>query len=434
MGCCSPFSAVTTRPTADPGRHVNFTTGMVLGVDDYHQEFVYHSARDKWIVRDFLGYGTLSGLAVTLEDGGAEGPRVRVTAGSAAAPSGQLICVGRDQCGWLNPWLARGETAEKLRLLLAPGATQAVLNLFLTLCYVDCAVADVPIPGEPCRSDENLMAPSRIADDYCLDFCLDPPLMAESAAIENLTAFFGTLNVNNANSSSMAAFAEAMRLAELQLRLAFGLTEAAAPAPVAGDLIAIPLHPSQRAHFGRAVKRLWVTRIRPFVMAQRCGGEAVTANECVLLGRLTVPVIKEGASWVVPSPPPGGQMLVELDESERPILLSVSASQTQGGLWMEADGRGQKVAFLMAAGPIPIGSGLVIVRSAAPITITVPTAPPTSTGNALTIKSAEAGTVTIGTPASTDIDGEATFELPGRGAVSLVSDGAGTWHVTGQVG
>src|ERR1043165_1827814 len=64
MGCCRPFSAVATTAAADPHRHVNFTAGMVLGVDDYRQEFAYHSARDKWIVRDFLGYGTLSGLAV----------------------------------------------------------------------------------------------------------------------------------------------------------------------------------------------------------------------------------------------------------------------------------------------------------------------------------------------------------------------------------
>src|SRR4028119_2475362 len=88
MACCSPFSATIAARAADPSRHVNFVTGMVLGVDDYGQEFAYHSARDKWIVREFLGYGTLSGLAVTAE-ADVDGPRVRVTAGPAAAPSGQ---------------------------------------------------------------------------------------------------------------------------------------------------------------------------------------------------------------------------------------------------------------------------------------------------------------------------------------------------------
>jgi hypothetical protein len=432
MGCCSPFSAVTTRPTADPSRHVNFTTGMVLGVDDYTQEFAYHSARDKWIVRDFLGYGTLSGLAVTLEDDGANGPRVRVTAGSAAVPSGQLICVGRDQCGSLNAWLAGTETAETLRQKLDVEATSATLNLFLTLCYVDCAVADVPIPGEPCRSDDNLMAPSRIADDYCIDFCFDPPPMAESTAIEIVTAFFGTLNVNNGASTSAAALAEAIRLAELQLRLAFGLTEAGAPAPAAGDLVPISLHPVHRTRLGRAVKRLWVTRIRPYVCAQRCGSAAVPANDCVLLGRLTVPVIKEGTNWVVQSPAEGEDMLVELDENERPLLLSVSASQSQGGLWMEGDGRIQKIAFLIADGAIAIASGLVIVRSATPVTVTLPAATPTTIGNALTVRAADAGVVTLARTGTNLIDGETTLALPVRGAASLVSDGGGNWHVTGQ--
>ena len=434
MGCCSPFSAVTIRPTADSGRHVNFTTGMVLGVDDYHQEFAYHSARDKWIVRDFLGYGTLSGLAVTLEDDGANGPRVRVTAGSAAAPSGQLICVGRDQCGSLNPWLARADIAEKIRLMLEPEATEATLNLFLTLCYVDCAVADVPIPGEPCRSDENLMAPSRIADDYCLDFCFDPPPMTEATAIETLTAFFETLSVLPANPNTPEDYTKAVRMAEAQLLLAFGLTDPEADPAPAADLGTILLHPTMRARFGLAVKRLWVTRIRPFVSAQRCGGEAVPANECVLLGRLTVPVIKEGTNWVVESPPEGEDMLVELDERDRPLLLSAGASQTQGGAWMASFGNAKKIAFITAAGTIGISSGLVIVRSAAPIEVKIPGSTPTTADHGLTIRSVDAGRITITTPASTKIDGADTLVLPVRGAVSMVSDGAGTWHVTGQVG
>src|SRR6185369_7931369 len=236
MGCCSSFTAAGVAAAADPTRHVNFTTGMVLGVDDYGQEFAYHSARDKWIVRDFLGYGTLSGLAVNVEDDGANGPRVRVTAGSAAAPSGQLICVGREQCGSINAWLARDEIVEKLTAITGGTATSATLNLFLTLCYLDCPVADVPIPGEPCRSDENLMAPSRIADDYCLEFRFEPPPMREAQALDTLTAFWATLDIAAGNPDTDNAFQTALRKSEIQLRLALGITDPAAPAPSSADL------------------------------------------------------------------------------------------------------------------------------------------------------------------------------------------------------
>ena len=430
MGCCSPFSAVTTGLTADPHRHVNFIKGMVLGVDDYSQEFAYHSGRDKWIVRDFLGYGTLSGLAVSLEDDGDNGPRVRVTAGSAAAPSGQLICVGRDQCGSLNPWLARPEIAEKLRPILGENATNGSLNLFLTLCYVDCAVAEVPIPGEPCRSDENLMAPSRIADDYCIDFCFDPPPMSEATAIATLTAFTETPSFLPTNPSSPTDYARAVHMAEVQLLAAFGLTDPAAEPPPA-DLGPILVHSTMRARFGFAVKRFWVTRIRPFVSAQRCFSEAVPANDCVLLGRLTVPVVRPGADWVVASPP----AKLELDESDRPLLISVCTAQTRAGASMANFEVGNKIAFMTGSGPAPIVSGLVVVRSADAATVGLPAPSAANLGSELTVKAADAGLVTLSAPqrGPSTIDGAKTFELPPRGAATLVSDGDQTWHVTGKV-
>ena len=191
MGCCSPFNAVTGSAVADLSRHVNYTNGMILGADDYTQEFVYHAARDQWITREALGYGTLCGLAVDVEADGDKGPRIRVSPGSAAAPSGQLICVGREQCGSLNPWLADPDIADQVREraagLTPPNAID--LTLYLTLCYRDCAVAPVPIPGEPCRSAEELMRPSRIADDYTLNFSFTPPPMAELEALALLDGF-----------------------------------------------------------------------------------------------------------------------------------------------------------------------------------------------------------------------------------------------------
>ena len=182
MGCCSPFNSVTGSASVDLSRHVNFTNGMVLGADDYTQEFAYHAARDRWIGREALGSGTLCGLAVEVEADGDNGPRIRVSPGSAIAPSGQLIGVGREQCGSLNTWLADKEIAAQVTAMAAglSPPTAIDLTLHLTLCYTDCAVAPVPVPGEPCRSAEELMRPSRIADDYILNFSFTPPPLAET--------------------------------------------------------------------------------------------------------------------------------------------------------------------------------------------------------------------------------------------------------------
>src|SRR3954449_10418625 len=101
------FSAVAALPQVGPidaTKHVNYTLGMVLGVDDFTQEFAYLSGRDRWILRDLIGYGTARGLKVSTELDVAKGPRVVVEPGVAVSPSGQLICVPTAQCAYLRDW------------------------------------------------------------------------------------------------------------------------------------------------------------------------------------------------------------------------------------------------------------------------------------------------------------------------------------------
>jgi hypothetical protein len=432
MGCCSPFSATTTAAAADPSRHVSFTSGMVLGVDDYVQEFAYHAARDKWIVRDFLGHGTLSGLAVGVEDDGANGPRVRVTPGAAAAPSGQLICVGREQCGSLNAWLGRDDIKEKVRRLADLGVDKdhVTLNLFLTLCYVDCAVAEVPIPGEPCRSDENLMAPSRIADDYCLSFEFEPPPMAEALAVPALDAFWTGIDVGGGNPNTAAAFATALKRAELQLLLAAGVYPPDAPAPSPADLAQIKLNNAAVPRFANALRRLWVTKVRPTVAAQRCSAASVPANDCVLLAILDVPAVKVATHWEVN----GAAAAIGLDETDRPILLSAQVAQSTFGADMSASAPDQNVAFVTTAGQtLDKATRIAVIRSDAAIDVSLPKASDAGLGKELTVKASGDGIVTVKATAPSKIDGAAQVVLAKRGALSLVSDGDKAWHVTGLV-
>ncbi|HEX5708009.1 MAG TPA: hypothetical protein VFX96_11975, partial [Pyrinomonadaceae bacterium] len=99
----------------DPTKHVNFSFGMVLGVDDLKQEFAYLAGRDQWLARDLLGYGTAVGLKVSTDyDGESQGVvEVEVEPGAALSPRGQLIRVATTQCADLNGWLAREDNRAR---------------------------------------------------------------------------------------------------------------------------------------------------------------------------------------------------------------------------------------------------------------------------------------------------------------------------------
>src|SRR5262245_44311449 len=98
---CFSNSTGASAAEPDPTKHVNYALGMVLGVDDFNQEFAYLSGRDQWMARDLIGYGTLRGLRVTTEID-AKGPRVVVDPGVAVSPRGQMICVPAAQCAYLD--------------------------------------------------------------------------------------------------------------------------------------------------------------------------------------------------------------------------------------------------------------------------------------------------------------------------------------------
>jgi len=248
-----------------------------------------------------------------------------------------------------------------------------------------------------------------------------------------LDAFWAGLDIGPANPNTAPAFATALARAELQLQLALGVYPADAPAPTAAELGQIHVSSDASDRFCTALKALWATKLRPLVAAQRCGGPAGTANDCVLLACLSVPVVRVGTHWEVAAPPVGQPTAVTLDQSDRPVLLSTAIMQSTFGAALADESSGQTIAFFSAAGNILPPTRIAIVRSDVAISVKVPGANAASIGKELTVKAGGAGVITLTTPASTTIDGANTRDLAVRGAVSMISDGAGTWHVTGLV-
>src|SRR5689334_1095097 len=126
MSSFAPATTKTTTARPDPTRHVNYTLGMVLGVDDFTQEFAYLSGRDQWLARDLIGYGTANGLEVEIQ-----GLEVIVHPGVALSPAGQLIRVPSTQCARLDQWAALDKNRQQL-------PQNGIASLYVVLCYREC--------------------------------------------------------------------------------------------------------------------------------------------------------------------------------------------------------------------------------------------------------------------------------------------------------
>lgn len=321
-----PASAVEAK-APDPTKHVNYTLGMVLGVDDFNQEFAWLSGRTRWLARDAIGYGTLCGLQVTT-DTAAKGPRIMVSSGTALTPRGQLVCVKPAQCAYLNDWLAANKAALP-GLLGSPLA--AKLPLYLTLCYRDCPTDPLPIPGEPCRSEDELLQPSRRVDDFALELRPTPPGQEEEDAVVAFVGWLRQVKVGGGGSfTTIDQFIQTLRNAFLA---AGSPPSSPLTSPLSGSpLAAVNLDPAHLGEFLRAAFRVWIEEIRPRVHALCAGGCACcgdhstspsSPDECVLLARVDVPVRNIGSGeWRVDD-----TQSVTIDESRRPLLVHLRLLQ-----------------------------------------------------------------------------------------------------------
>lgn len=73
------------------GKRVNFVFGMILTAEEFTQEFSYLRDRMRWLARDLVGRGTVSGLQVTTSSDKDTADSIRVNAGMAVDAQGNVI-------------------------------------------------------------------------------------------------------------------------------------------------------------------------------------------------------------------------------------------------------------------------------------------------------------------------------------------------------
>jgi hypothetical protein len=312
MSCCFKEVARPVTGPPDPAKHVNYVQGMVLGVDDFVQEFEYLSARDRWIVRDLVGYGTARGLGISYDTAKT---MVTVTQGVGVTPCGQIVCVPESQCADVNKWLAEhGEDVKKK----VGDVPQAALSLHVVVSYAESETDAVPIAGAPCRSQDALKQPSRVTDDFLLELTMEPPPQKEE---NDLREFMGWLrSIPVGAGTPVADFRNAIR----------AWKPGAAPPAVNVPLV------EANARLRDAL-RIWITELRPAAYGRSCGcassvARAVVGEDTLLLATLGFDVEHPvDQPWRV-------KTFKEIDETQRPLLLHLRALQER---------------VLSSGGPIP---------------------------------------------------------------------------------
>ena len=164
-------TAVADIRKLDPAKRVNYPFGLVLGVDEFLQEQTHFLEKHRRHNRMLHGFGTVAGLKVSAP-ASVDPPEIRVANGLAASRGGYDICVPNVMCAKVNDWLKANADALRDRF----GDFPTTVGVSVVLCYRECATDIVPVPGEPCRSDEDAMAPSRLADSFELLLCIDESL------------------------------------------------------------------------------------------------------------------------------------------------------------------------------------------------------------------------------------------------------------------
>ncbi len=301
---CSCFQTASplSRGTLDPAKRVHYTLGLVLGEDEFLQEQLHFLERDKLHNRLLHGYGVACGLRVSTAPEGGD-VEVRVEPGLAVTPRGHVVRVPEAQCAGLNAWLLRhrDEVLGRLGSPPAPGP----LPLYVRLCFRECETDPVPIPGGPCRSQEDSLAPSRITESFELELALDPPDQAEEDMVRRFGELLGRIDIDDSGPSDVTE--EEMEDLVRALLTADGSPPAGPDSPPGSNVI--HLHPDDARRILRAAYQVWVTEVRPAIPGAGCAGEPT--EDCVLLARLDLDLDDDLAL--------AGD--VEVSGANRPVLL-----------------------------------------------------------------------------------------------------------------
>ncbi len=283
----SGFRVATASSRPDPFKRVKYSLGLVLGVDEFEQEQTYFLEADRRHARSLHGYGTVCGLRVTQD-----GPEVRVGPGLAVSPKGREIRLPVSHCAGIDDWLLVPKNRERLEEApVLPSLPDGTRSLYVTLCYLECESDEVPIPGTPCRSEDESMAPSRISESFDLRFSVTPPDQTEEEAVRAFGRLLDRIEISS-DPADEPIDPEGMAN-EVRALLALFPTDGSEPSAPSDAPIFV--RPDQMDQALDAALGVWVTEVRPALLpdGKNCVG-GPPDEDCVLLARVDFAVDDSG--------------------------------------------------------------------------------------------------------------------------------------------
>lgn len=315
--CCTSADSPTA-PTA-PNKRVNYTFGMVLGVDDFRQEQEHFEWKHRLSNLLLHGSGTVCGLKVTREVVGADA-EVRIAPGFAVSPHGRWIWLERPLCARLGEWIAktRGEQSPP------PGPGQH--TAYVKLCYAECPTDVVPIAGAPCATEEDTRAASRVLETARAEFSWERPdrhaewhHRAFGELLGRVEIVGGTLSPDDSE-RLLEAVRDLGRVNTTSPPTSppqdcrdpehHPLPAPASP-PVSPDTGRFPLSEDTACDTIRQALTIWVTEVCPHMQGHL--DECQKEDECVLLACLRFEI--DGAGLLVVGS-------VRVEDCDRPVIVS----------------------------------------------------------------------------------------------------------------
>lgn len=274
-----------------PNKRVNYPFGMVLGAGDFRQEQQHHEWKNSLSNLLLHGTGTVCGLRVSTRSVAGD-VEIRVAPGYAVSPHGNWIWVERELCARLGEWIAR----NALRFSPPMSGPQ---QLYVNLCYDECATDLVPIAGQPCADDEDSSAPSRILETARVEFSWTQP----SPAVEQQFRAFGEIMMRVEIADGILSPDDSQHLIDLVRGLAAITSPPPPHSPPTGT---IHLSGPTACETIREALAVWTTEVCPTLRPSD------DSEDCVLLACIQLDLDGSGALI---------NTSVEVDNCERPVLV-----------------------------------------------------------------------------------------------------------------
>jgi hypothetical protein len=275
----TPCVSLTTG-TLRPDERVNYAYGMVLGLDEFLAEQLYLLSKDRLHERGLHGFGTVSGLDVSVIQVDSDF-QVLVSTGIGIDQWGREIVITCDQCARLGAWVAAQEQQNPGTLAQHLDATGQA-TVYVVASYAECLDDMVPLPGQPCSSSDQTMVASRIRDAWDVELRWDDPAMPRwdtdrrlARLLRNVVVVDGLPDAQSDEAGIGAAVLD--------------LANRVHDAP---DSLDPPPGPSWQLPADDAADALdriltvWVTQVRPGIVPDLAAPEA-TSEAAILLATIT---------------------------------------------------------------------------------------------------------------------------------------------------